>query len=523
MKQKFVPFYPFIFPIYAVLLLLANNTGEVEFQIAIRPAIALFLFTSILFAFFRMIIPDIHMSSLATFLLSFILFSYGHIYEGLKSLNLLSPALVRHRFLLPTLLVMLLGLFFLIKRAKIKSNITLYLNASMIVLILLPSAQLINFSIKSETLSTGGNPSQVACDPMADIPELLPDIYIFIMDAYEREDVLAELHGFDNSPFLDWLEAHGFYIAAGSLSNYRHTELSIASMLNMNYIQSFPDRYSIESNNRMGIIGMISDNLLRHELACLGYKTVAIDSGLFWTNWQDADYFLTQSSGPLDDAKLLGRLTNFEALLFETTIGRAYLDTNKTLAENRPAILTDQFDEHRARILFSFDQLEEVSKLPALKLVFIHILSPHPPMVFGPNGETVNYANFNTTPATSNADNILLKAYADQVQFLNTRLQEVIGNLLTASESPPIIIIQGDHGWADRNHEDKLSILNAYHLPGFDVDHLYPQITPVNSFRLILANYFNADYDLLPDISYYSSGDSVFQFEIVENTWDAKR
>lgn len=65
------------------------------------------------------------------------------------------------------------------------------------------------------------------------------------------------MHGYDNTPFLGELERRGFYIARGSLSNYRHTELSIATVLNMDYMQAFPEAYDPNSNNRMGIVAFI--------------------------------------------------------------------------------------------------------------------------------------------------------------------------------------------------------------------------------------------------------------------------
>ena len=46
---------------------------------------------------------------------------------------------------------------------------------------------------------------------------------------------------------------------------------------------------------------------------------------------------------------------------------------------------------------------------------------------------------------------------------------------------------------------EKTGILNAYHLPGVDAKDLYPGITPVNTFRLILKVYFGANLELLPD------------------------
>jgi hypothetical protein len=45
--------------------------------------------------------------------------------------------------------------------------------------------------------------------------------------------------------------------------------------------------------------------------------------------------------------------------------------------------------------------------------------------------------------------------------------------------------------------------LNAYYLPKGYKD-LYDSITPVNSFRIILNEYFGASYPLLPDITYES-------------------
>ncbi len=67
------------------------------------------------------------------------------------------------------------------------------------------------------------------------------------------------------------------------------------------------------------------------------------------------------------------------------------------------------------------------------------------------------------------------------------------------SDTPPIIIIQGDHGfWSGVN----LPILNAYHLPGEAAELLYPTISPINTFRLIFDNYFGADMGRKADISF---------------------
>jgi hypothetical protein len=75
----------------------------------------------------------------------------------------------------------------------------------------------------------------------------------------------------------------------------------------------------------------------------------------------------------------------------------------------------------------------------------------------------------------------------------------ILQKIIDTSPVKPIIVVQGDHGVKGYNRG---SILNAYYLPGGVEKKLYPTITPVNTFRLILDNYFGKQYPLLKDISY---------------------
>ena len=517
-----IPVYPFLYAGYLVIMLLAHNYGEVELAAGIRPIVVVSIVVAAIFLLFWGLFRDKHKAGLITFLTSFLVFSYGHIYEGLKSFGLPIASIVRHRFLLPALFILYLAALLIVWRKEIKPSLTKYLNLITLLILCIPIVRITGYSFEARRYGTNEAGDTKICDSIPQVQQDLPDIYLIVMDAYERGDILEEMHGFDNSEFYNWLAANGFYIAEGSLSNYNHTELSITSMLNMNYIQTYPEKYSENSNNRMGVVGMISDNLLRQELECFGYQTVAFETGLFWTEWEDADYYLSGSTGPFSDIHEFGSLSNFEALFFNTTLGRAISDGVLVLNNYQSSVSTDQHDELRNRILFTFDQLEQVPLLPSPKLVFVHVLSPHPPIVFGPNGESVNYGDFSTTFSQAEQEKILLDAYADQIVFLNSKLKQAVSAILEQSDDPPIIIIQGDHGWADRKKEDKLSIFNAYHFPNLDDQLLYPTITPVNSFRLILSHYFNTEYPLLPDESYFSDDVAVFQFEPITNNWQSE-
>jgi hypothetical protein len=105
--------------------------------------------------------------------------------------------------------------------------------------------------------------------------------------------------------------------------------------------------------------------------------------------------------------------------------------------------------------------------------------------------------------------------------FLNNALLPVIDSIIANSATPPIIILQGDHGpgmytnWESVDETcllERFSILNAYFLPGLDNHVLYPGISPVNTFRLILGEYFNADLPLLQDKRFFSTRTTPYNF-----------
>jgi hypothetical protein len=73
--------------------------------------------------------------------------------------------------------------------------------------------------------------------------------------------------------------------------------------------------------------------------------------------------------------------------------------------------------------------------------------------------------------------------------------------------------------WSVASKEElgrKLRILNAYYLPGQPPMQPYPTITPVNTFRLILDDYFGANLELLPDRTYvFADFEHPYRFEDV--------
>jgi hypothetical protein len=180
----------------------------------------------------------------------------------------------------------------------------------------------------------------------------------------------------------------------------------------------------------------------------------------------------------------------------------------------------------REWVLETLHSLPETAKLPGPKFVFAHITCPHPPFVFGENGEDVadrlvDYSRSDgsgETPATREA---YRQGYRAQVAFLTGRILALVDGIMKNSTEPPVIILQADHGPAlglDHSHpertdvHERMSIFSAYHFPGAASEAVPDTITPVNVFRTLFNAYYQANLPLLKERSYLSTWDRPYDF-----------
>jgi hypothetical protein len=325
----------------------------------------------------------------------------------------------------------------------------------------------------------------------------LPDIYYIILDAYGREDVLSGLYGVDNRSILTFLEEKGFFIARESHTNFIQTVFSIPAALNFTYLTPEPEG----ANGAAYFSRLISENSLFKSLERCGYQTVVFNTGFYFTNHIEADLVLTSGSG----------LSEFEDLLLA---GSPVDLLAGGLFSHVPEL---SYPAHRRRVLFTFEQLQQLPRLPGPKIVFAHIVSPHPPFVFDAQGRAIEPDREYSIEDGDEFDGEWAEyrqGYAGQVQFVNRMLERTIRLILARSASPPVIVVQGDHGpggsldWESPANTclwERTSILNAYYLPGVDTGQLSPSLSPVNTFRVILNAYFGAGLELLPDYTFFTS------------------
>lgn len=319
--------------------------------------------------------------------------------------------------------------------------------------------------------------SEPAAARLAPLPPQTPrpDIYYIVLDGYARADVLERDYGFDNGEFLDYLRSRGFYIAERSCANYPHTYLSLASSLNLRY----HDQRKLDSGDEIGFHEQIRRPLVGQLLRSAGYRYTH-----FNTNWAgtQCSHLADVSFNPPRSA-LWG---NLGMCLRRSTLVRVWDGLGR--------------DDYTSANVATLTNLPAVAGLEGPTFAFAHLITPHPPYVFDRQGRL-----------RDDIDQHKRASYVDQMVYVNQQMKSVLEQILTRSPTPPIIILQADHGSGffaygsggpaedEEYFRERLPIFNAYLVPEGMRGKLYASISPVNTFRLLLRECFQQPLELLPE------------------------
>lgn len=505
--KRLLIIHPFLFAIYPIFFLFSYNIEQISLSEIFIPSAIVLGFTLLLLLLSGLIFRDDKKAAIIVSIFLILFFSYGHIYDLIMHWHIGSFRIGKHRYLLLNWgMLFISAAYFIMKTGNNLHTFTKILDivALSLVVISIINTGMYEFKTKKtwqdNSKSMGG--SEVTATVLGNA-SALRNIYYIILDGYASSGTLKEVYDYDNQNFINYLIAKGFYVASKSRSNYAMTSLSLASSLNMKYVNYLTNMLGIGSKDQTIVYQMTRDSEVMNFLKSKGYMFVHFGSG-----WGPTD------RNRYSDLDFHGNISNeFQMILIQTTMLIAF-ERYFGFIRN-PA---------RNKVLFTFSKLSEVYKIKRPIFVFAHINSPHPPYYFGANGEPVPEAKLKMSGHVW-ADK---KNYLNQLIFINKKVEMLIDEILLRSEFPPIIILQADHGTsstlykADSGEEwehptenmirERMTIFNAYYLPSGGNELLYNSITPVNTFRLIFDFYFGTNYGLLDDQSYYSPYYRPYEF-----------
>jgi len=335
----------------------------------------------------------------------------------------------------------------------------------------------------------------------------LPDLYLVVVDGYGRADVLDAIYAYDD-PLPDALRERGFFVAAGARSNYAQTGLSIASVLNLDYLSALLADPDLHAYDRMALKQLIEHNRAVDLAHVAGYQVLAIP-GEYSLSWiEDADRVDLPGVYATEYATALVNNTALPSLL--------------ALLGQPPGRLQHALRRHHLQ--FQLDRLAADPGVRGPAFVFAHLVAPHPPFVFRADGSyRPSAAEMSTADGSAwqvmhrrhddPYGEVYQEGYADQVAWFGARLTEVVDAILERTGGNAAIVILSDHGpgarleWSSPSKTDvkeRMSILAAIHLPGGDRVAFDDDLTSVNALRLVFDAVLGTDFGRLPDRVYFS-------------------
>jgi hypothetical protein len=505
-----LPIHPLLVAAYPVVFLFATNAAE---QVTLAPLwgplVAAIGGGLVALAAAALLARDWHRAALVATVLVIGFFGYGHAWNAVAgTLDSQWPLIGAWA------LLVVIGLFVVWRFGKRARTATRALNLVAAIALLLNAWSLAGTMV---TVASAGTPTDDLSTLELDPPDAedLPDVYYVILDRYAGSTALAETYDFDNEPFLTALEDRGFAAPRHAHANYIKTPFSLASSLNMEYVDADALEAEAESGeDREPIHRALGRHLaVPGALKELGYRYVHVSN--WWTP--------TATNVDADRTFHYEGQDEFSTVLAQTTLMRAFTEPE--------AAPTDPWDWRvlRGHTSYALDRLDEIPALPGPKFVFAHLLVPHDPYVFDRDGSFMDREQV--------ASQGQPESYRRQLSYVNDRMLQMVDSIIAGSGEDAVIVIAADEGpfperyrasewgfqWRDATDaelEEKFGILFAMRVPGADLaaEGLHDAITPVNTFRIIFNARFGTDLPLLPDRTWAHENLSHFYdfFEITD-------
>lgn len=490
MKNKIIhllrskPLFLVLLPAFFVLHGLRENYGVVPVPVAWlllgTYVAAALLFTGIAWIVYR---NRMKAALFASCIMAFHFF-FGAVHDQLREW-FPGSLVTRHVFILPASFLLLLTIAILIKKRKSGFTGTARFCNTLLLILLLLDLAMLSFSIADQPGQATAGPEEkwTGCDTCKK-----PDIYLVITDGYPGRKELTDILKYDNTRMEDSLRQMGFFITDSSMSNYNFTTYSMASMLNMEYLQPIIGRYRNKTDLAF-CYEKIRNSRTVHQLKSMDYEI--INNSIFDIKDLPSSAiptFLPRKSEPITNQTFLSRMEKELAYHLATTLKIDFvvkfiqnqdLKNNKSLTEKTLALFP--------------------KKTTAPRFVYTHLVMPHRPYYFDSTGAALPL----DTLTEEFGKNI--PAFISYLKYCNRELIKLVRFIKESSPTPPIVILMSDHGFREFtgtvDNIYQFYTLNAVYFPDSNYSSFYKGMSNVNQFRVLFNTQFGQQLPMLKDSS----------------------
>jgi hypothetical protein len=451
--------FPFLLAFFPSWILILKNYDELIFQ-DILISLAIIAVSVIVWIVITKIIKNGNKAALITGVGVGFFFYFGYVQDALDGIMIFNIPINKTSVLvIVSIIIFVLSTTYFVKSRKNFESAIKIANVITITLVLVVAIQFVIPDAYAEK----------------------PNVYHIILDEYTDNEILLKKFNYDNKKFLEFLNKNGFYIPNKSFSTFGSTPGELELILNMDYPREIgwvSDSYQALNNNK--VMSVFSDQ---------NYSIIETNSMMRWKNFSDVDTKLCYDTNFIN--------SEFLDQVLRKSIIRYFLEQHHN-------------DTRRDTVRCTFNELSEIaSQSSGPKYIFSHIYVPHPPFLFGPNGENVipDHREISGLQSWENP-----QGYINQLIYATNQVSIVVKNIVK-NDPTAVIILQGDTGTLTgtdtfmttmKDVYQAHSILYAVRIP--DVNNL-EYMVPVNTYRIIFNNYFNMDYEYLEQHSYARQND----------------
>lgn len=412
-------------------------------------------------------------------------------------LNAIQP-FNRYRYAFILLMILVILACFRIRSIKsIPQKLIVFLNLLLIIFCMQEGGKLVNHLVKDKNPLLNPGPA-LPFNYAAAAQAKHPNIYFLLFDEYLGNKFLQKNYNYDNKKLKSFLTKNDFFIPGLSRSNYNYTPVSMASILNMNYLEGKTIKENIATVD--GAMGIAAGNLIKKANAINflrknNYRIVNLSQFQI----DKAPEIITSYNTIPTKREIISQQTFFNLILRKFGW---YIDNEKWLD-------LIHFDMHDHKH-YNHDTKEELIRKSrpdsniSPQFVYAHFYMPHFPFLKDSLGRDINLkylmkliTDIDTKNSNNNTYKLAHDLYLSYIKYTNIVLMDMVDKVIK-NDPNAILMIMSDHGL--RMEAQEMIFNNQFYIriPGSDYSNWPDTVDAVNAFRLLFNNEFNQKLDYLP-------------------------
>lgn len=421
---------------------------------------------------------------------------FSPVLDWLKN-SLGNAFLVRYQFLLPALFI--LSLFMIWKVMRTRRAFVKRTEFLVLVFLIFMFLDLARVAQKAWRPLSSGTVWLKDADPLVGQQvsiKSLPDIYFLVFDELASSQALHEAFGYRNQALDSFLVSKGFLVAPESRSNYHWTQFSLASILNLSYL-NVPRGNALEFDDYVAAMNLIRHNRLTPWLQAQGYSirncaAFELEGYPARVQYMSNNFRISQLNKDL----LWNRINQDIGWHFRNNRPQA-VDTAAMHQEMEFSLFNQQktFDLVKSTIIHRQYQAQ---------FVYGHFFIPHAPFLQDSLGSRRSARDVMIDETN---DPQYIQAYLGYLGPTRTKIMQLVSLIQEQAARPTVIIIMGDHGFRHGSQQEvnPLVFRNffAIQLPAGIDPRPYEKFSGVNLFRQLIPDLMGSSVSLLPDSLFF--------------------